>query len=456
MKYNSLRLLIEKFHSSKINRPLLISQLLEILETGEDVEARLESISILDTLKVKNEQYYNTLENLLISESNWEIRKAAATSLKSNFPNTCYEPLKWALFHDDVPLSLKTIFTYLIEIIKEKARHESSEVRKFLINEINQINIKEFKIGLEELCTKTSLNRIELKELKEIIINYFTYVYLRNIYWRLKIKVESCKITELDFIFKGLKRVPDAIQHLTSLKKLVLRYNQLEEIPNWLGTLHSLTVLNLNVNNIMYLPRSIGELKNLEELSLWKNELNLIPSSLGSLHSLKNLNLRLNKLIELPDSICNLKSLIFLNLHDNKLKALPDSIGNLSSLKMLNLSWNELISLPDSIGALKSLEILDLERNQLTFLPDSIGSLKSLEVLNLKDNKIKRLPKTIKNLKSLKTLNLTRNELAEVPEFLSELASLEELYLGENHVLELPSSLKRLEKHRQEKLKIYW
>ncbi|MHA1689094.1 MAG: leucine-rich repeat domain-containing protein [Promethearchaeota archaeon] len=456
MKYNSPQLLLEKFHSSKINRPLLINQLLEILETSEDMPTRLESISILDTLKVKNERFFNILENLLISDSNWEIRKAAAMSLKTNFTDACYEPLKWALFHDDAPSSLKTIFSHLIEIIKEKANHESCEVQKFLINEINQINIKEFKIGFEDLCSKSTLKRIELKELKEILINYFTYIYLRNIYWRLKIKVESCKITELDFIFKGLKQVPDAIQHLTSLKKLILRYNQLEEIPDWLGSLHSLIELNLNVNNIMYLPRSIGELKDLEELSLWKNEVDLIPSSIGSLHSLKNLNLRLNKLIELPDSICNLKSLVSLNLHDNKLKTLPESIGNLSSLKMLNLSWNELIALPDSIGALKSLEILDLERNQLTSLPDSIGSLKSLEILNLKDNKIIRLPKTIKDLKSLKTLNLTRNGLGEVPEFLSELTSLEELYLGENHVLELPSSLKRLEKIKHEKLKIYW
>ncbi len=453
MEQNSPKVLLEKYHSKKLNKDSLIQQLIELIEISNIADLRLESITILDLLQVQNHSFFKTLEHLLISDSNWKIREAAANYLKGNYFTACYEPIKWAFFHDDSPQIQTTLFITLKEIIQDKVKIHSPAARNFLVNEITLIESKEFKIGFEDLCEKHSLPEVSIEELGEILINYFIYVYLQKIYWRLKIKINKCKITELDFIFKGLMKLPEILKHLTHLEKLVLRYNQLVELPEWLGSLQTLTELNLNVNSLISLPKSIGSLHDLELLSLWKNELEMLPNSIGKLKSLKYLNLRLNHIKELPYTISQLSLLVELNLHDNRLKRLPESIGKLGALKKLNLSWNEINELPDSIGNMKFLEVLDLERNELSVIPDSISSLRSLEFLNLRDNKIEQLPENLKNIRSLKILNLTRNRLHVVPEILSELSNLEELYLGENFINELPKSLKNEEKRG---LKIYW
>lgn len=453
MPIKSPYLILENYQLNKITKESVISQLIELVEISDDIPFRLESIKILEKFKVKNQELFVVLENLLVSDSNWKIRKAAALYLKNDFFYISYKPIKWAFFNDDSQQCLSVLFEALVENLEEKLKQNLVGSRAFFIEEIKSIKTKEFRIGFEDLCLRKSIIKVKTEELADILINYYVFIYLSKIYWRLKIKIESCKITELDFIFKGLTSIPEVIKNLSFLRKLILRYNQLMNLPKWIGSLHSLIELNLNVNNIKSIPSEFGSLSELKYLLLWKNELSELPNSIGNLKSLKYLNLRLNMLNKLPDSICKLNELIDLNLHDNKIKKLPKSFGNLRSIKELNLSWNELIELPDSIGDMESLKVLDLERNELEKIPESIGSLKSLEILNLKDNKIQELPYSIKNLKSLKILNLNRNQIKFVPEFLSKLNSLEELYLGENKFEDLPNSLIFLEKKG---LKIYY
>lgn len=452
MELTPSRILAE-FYKKNIDEPFAAQLLLSLVESSENEEIRVESIKKLNHIGIKDDEVFKLLENLLISDSNETMRKTAAIVLRDNFIDKALEPVKWAFMHEVSPSCLTINYSTLIEIITTIVSKPNSFNKSILLTEVKNIRRSEFRLGFEDLYGARKIEDVTVKELGEILINHLTVILLEKLFWRLKYKIEKCKIVELDFIFKGLVSLPESLQYLTHLKVLILRYNQLTQIPDWIGDLNCLETLNINVNNLNKLPVSIGALSYLRELSLWKNELIHLPSTIGNLANLEILNLRLNQLKSLPKTIGSLSSLQELNLHDNHLTHLPLSIGDLKNLKNLNLSWNRFKILPRSIGYLPSLKVLDLERNELIDLPNSIGSLSSLEFLNLSDNRLKKLPESIGNLSSLQYLNLSRNELDSIPESLESLVSLKDLYLGENNLHSVPKNIKKLE---DDGLKIYY
>lgn len=435
----------EDYIHKVLNKHSAIEQLTNLIENSENLQFRINGIKFLGEID-NTIEIFKLLENLLISDSYEEVRNASAELLKEKFLDKSLEPMKWALNHESSPNCLKTIHETLVSIVKNLEKENNPTSKSFLIQEVKKIDDKDFKIGFETLSQVKKESEIATKELTDILISYYTITFLKKIFWRLKYTLNNCQVVEIDFLFKGLTKIPDALKYLTSLKSLILRYNQITNLPEWIGSLKALESLILNVNNITEVPASIGGLSSLKELSLWKNELSYLPKSIETLNSLKILNLRLNQLKELPNTIGNLRALKELNLHDNKLINLPITIGSLISLEKLNASWNNLSEIPDSIRHLSSLKKLDLARNELIFIPESIGSLNALEILNLSENKLKKIPTSICNLASLKYLNLSRNELTFLPESIDSLTSLKELYLGENKFEKLPSkALKNLE-----------
>ncbi len=439
----------EEYFKNNLDKQSATKLLVSLIDNSDSDKVRVESIQALEKIKIDDNKSFRFLENLLISDSSERVRNSAALILKNLYINRALEPMKWALIHEESPSCLNTIHTTLIKIIKNMVENN----QQILYSEVKKIREREFRISLEQLSKVKSIEKLTNKELAEILINYFTFLLLKKIYWRIKFKIENCKFIELDFIFKGLTEIPEPIKYLSSLKTLIFRYNQLTTLPEWIGSLTSLKSLNLNVNNIKMLPEAIGSLALLKELLLWKNELRRLPKRIGCLSKLERINLRLNQIETLPDTIGNLSSLRELNLHDNKLHYLPETLGCLKSLEDLNLSWNEIRDLPSSIGKLTALKVLDLERNELTAIPEEIASLKSLKVLNLSDNKLNSIPDKIGNLTSLQCLYLSRNRLNNLPESLKYLTKLKELYLSENN---LTKSLKLLNKLEEKGVKIYF
>jgi Leucine-rich repeat (LRR) protein len=452
--------ILDELKKNILDKQSGIQQLIAIIENSTKLKNRLESLRGLRKLNIdlenfrgNNDALLNFFENLLISDTDEMVRNEAALILCKEYSDKALNPMRWALSHEDSPLCLHTILNALIRIVKNIVIRNEPAAKLMLIHEIKQMNEKDFIIGFEILKTNRSIKDFTSRELADILINYFTIVYLKKSYWRLRYTIESCKVVELDFIFKGLTQLPDALKNLTYLKKIILRYNQITELPDWIEAFQNLESLNLNVNNINKLPISIGKLNRLEELLLWKNELQHLPNSICSLQSLKYLNLRLNQIKQLPIDLGNLKNLIELNLHDNKLTEIPLSISSLKSLETLNLSWNLLNILPSSMFKLISLKSLNLERNEITEISESIGLLTSLEVLNLSDNKLETVPDTIGCLKNLKILNLSRNKITELPNSIYDLDNLEELYLSENFLNTESNLIKKL---IQKEIKIYF
>lgn len=435
----------EEYKKNNIDKLSAVDLLFSLIDNSDKEKIRVESINELENIGVNDVKTFKHLEHLLISDSSEKVRNAAALMLRNLFLDKVLEPMKWAIKHEESPLCLKSIYLTLLKIIQTIIKREDDISKLIFLTEVEKIEIKEFKIGFEMLCEMKSIESFTVIELADILINYFTLLFLKKTYWRLKYIIEKCKVVELDFIFKGLTSLPEAIKNLTSIKTLIFRYNQIFELPEWIGTLNFLEDLNFNVNNLKKIPKTIGSLTSLKSLSLWKNEINSLPDTVGLLTSLEFLNLRINDLKELPKTIGNLSLLKELNLHDNKLENLPHSIGSLSSLENLNLSWNNLVDIPESIGALTSLEILDLERNELTSIPESIGSLKSLKILNLSDNKLEHLPESLGSLSSLENLNISRNYLKLLPKSLVKLSNLKEIYVGDNKLNDISDLVEKLE-----------
>ena len=419
--------LLDKFLDKSIDKDSLLDQLTTLIERGTSVNLRLAAINIINDIRKrginfgsKSDIIFQVFENLLISDSSEAIRSAAASFLSCNFAERTFNPMLWALYHESSPTTLNIIIESLVNYTIE-----SENVNLIYLKD----NIKDvdFKVCIEEQSTQNNV------EVKDIIINYLILVYLKKEFWRLKYKVQDCRISFLDFTFKELTVFPESLKYLYGLKRLILKYNQLTKIPSWINSLNSLEVLNLNVNNINEIPSTIGKLKLLKELSLWKNELNFLPESISELHYLETLNLRLNNLEFLPESLGNLANLKILNLHDNRLTKIPESMANLKKLENLNLSWNLLRNLPISLTKLSSLEYLDFERNDLEQIPDDLSNMKSLRFLNLSDNNIKKFPENMRFPKTLKILNISRNNLTSIPKELTQLDSLEEIYVGQNN-----------------------
>lgn len=183
---------------------------------------------------------------------------------------------------------------------------------------------------------------------------------------------DSCcrNIKVADIGGNRLKRVPEKVCVLSSLQKLRLSSNQLDDegVPwNSLATLPNLSVLALESNLITKIPDSIGKFVSLETLRLGNNRIDQLPDSvLGCLVRLRALD-----------------------LHNNCLTSLPATLSDCSLLEEMDCSMNQIREVPKEFGKLVNLRILLIDNNRIETIPTEIlkGCLQ-LNTLSLKDNPI--------------------------------------------------------------------
>ncbi|PKL80761.1 MAG: hypothetical protein CVV25_03415 [Ignavibacteriae bacterium HGW-Ignavibacteriae-4] len=247
---------------------------------------------------------------------------------------------------------------------------------------------------------------------------------------------------EIDGIIYDNNDLPTTL--FTGIYTLFLARKSLQEIPNCIENLNNLERILLSDNQLISLPESIGNLQNLRGLELNSNQLTTIPESIGNLQNLANLNLGYNKLTTLPESFDNLQSLLTVSFENNNLSSLPNGLEGLGRLQELNLNYNQLTTLPESIGNLQSLQTLNLHKNQLTSLPESFGNLQSLYSIYLGSNRFSRLPESICRLVNLGVISLNGNQLTALPESFGSLQNLKFLYFSNNQLTSLPESIGNL------------
>lgn len=187
--------------------------------------------------------------------------------------------------------------------------------------------------------------------------------------------------------------IPKTINGLQSLQYLSLGNNQLQgTIIAELCVINRLSELYITENKLISgaIPACLGNLTSLRKLYLNSNKLNQVPSSLWSLKDMLEVNLSDNALTGfLPLDIGNLKAVTLLDLSKNEISGgIPRAITGLQNLQTLSLAHNKLLgNIPDSFGSLISLTYLDLSQNYLFgVIPKSMESLQYLKFVNLSYN----------------------------------------------------------------------
>jgi leucine-rich repeat protein SHOC2 len=277
-------------------------------------------------------------------------------------------------------------------------------------------------------------------------------------------------LTELDIGQNDFGKfgLSPTIATLSTLRNLLMQWNNLESLPDSLGSMANLRWLDVSVNRMSDLPPTVSGLRLLEQLDLSHNSINEIPAAMLSLTSLVRLELIGNELETLPVAIAMLQALTRLDVRNNRLTSLPKSIAHISGLRQLLfernalkklpaelvqinarealLSNNQLTKLPPFGAENSSLEELHAFKNALKDLPDDIGACQSLRQIDVSDNAIATLPASFGKLKNLHRLVVARNKLKELPDELGACAGLQELYLFHNRIKSLPKTFAHLER----------
>ncbi|KAF9918131.1 DTW domain-containing protein 1 [Lobosporangium transversale] len=275
-------------------------------------------------------------------------------------------------------------------------------------------------------------------------------------------------VTKLLLRRNNIAEIPQEIKILTNLVELSLRDNLLTSVPPELACLRLLQKLSLANNRIQEPPEPIATFSHLTWLSLASNTLTSLPDSFSKLQKLTSLDLQRNRFSTIPECIFNMQSLNILLLQKNRITVISPKIGRCTQLVSLNLSYNRIQHLPiemidcrdlqhlllsvnniqnlpaELCEAWENLLNLDLHTNDLRTLPDQLGCMKSLRRLNLAINKIIEIPTTIGQLQLLEWLNLNDNKLETLPESMQSMQSLVKMGIVQNRLRTLPAALAKL------------
>ncbi|CAK7338946.1 unnamed protein product [Dovyalis caffra] len=266
-------------------------------------------------------------------------------------------------------------------------------------------------------------------------------------------KLEKLSLNGCQFI----KRLPNVLGHLISLKELSLNQSAVEELPDSVGSLSNLEKLSLmRCQSLTAIPETVGNLQLLTELELDGSPISDLPEQIGGLKMIEKLYMRkCTSLRSLPEAIGSILNLTTINLFGCNIMELPESFGRLENLVWLRLGLcKKLHKLPVSIGELKSLCHLLMEKTAVTVLPESFGKLSSLMILTMGKEPLESLstheqsvvlPASFSELSLLQELDAHAWRISgKILDDFEKLSSLEFLHLGYNNFSSLPSSLRGL------------
>lgn len=171
---------------------------------------------------------------------------------------------------------------------------------------------------------------------------------------------------------KNLNAWPDLTVNITDLR---LENNKLIEIPDEVQNLINLKRIIISNNNVTKISPELAKLSLLEDFRIQQNKLKKVPRTTFQLTRLKILILSHNELTSISTDIENLKNLTQLHLQENQIEKIPSEIGKLNELTHLYLNNNPISYLPHSINNLKNLKFLDIRGTKLPQPPNYNPSL---------------------------------------------------------------------------------
>ena len=221
---------------------------------------------------------------------------------------------------------------------------------------------------------------------------------------------------DLYFMYEKINKISlNSFIGLTKAKRLLLEYNEIEELEgDTFEGLSNLTLLSLDENKLSRIDSLAFEgLVHLEQLLLHRTRITEINESLfKSLTRLKLLKLSENKLKSIDSNdFKGLVNLEILHLNNNEIEAIgPGSFDDLSNLKELNLANNKLKHIEsNTFKCSTNLKTLRLNNNRLeTLEQESFKSVSNLEGLFLDGNKLKNINRKCFESLSIESIELLR------------------------------------------------
>jgi hypothetical protein len=295
--------ILEEFQKKNLNTDSAVELLTSLIENSNDEIIRLESFKILEKIGAIDNKSYKLIENLLISDSSWELRNAAALCISKKFQEKALEPLKWALQHEQKYDCLITIINSLVRINTKESKSilidevEKIRKKKYLFSDLKITN-KAFKKEIKKLLKVKSIVEFSHEDLADIIINYKTIIALKkkffNVYYELdNARVKKLDLSDVEYEVRGWKsefnnNITDlseitGLANLAHLTHLYLSNNKVSNIKE-LTKLHHLSFLHISSNsisdveNIEYIKQMTN--KNLKSINIYGNTIaNLINPS---------------------------------------------------------------------------------------------------------------------------------------------------------------------------------
>ena len=313
---------------------------LSFLENDNESDIRVKSLGFIEKLELTNDRVYKTLESLLISDSESEVRSAAARIIIRYFIDEGLEALKWALEHDNSPRCVNHIICHL----KSQEKVKENEIKSILINILKSVKDSHFIFNdykyseeIKPLFNNDIVTKWGLDKVIELFLNFKSLNFFN----------ENFSGYYTAFIFEGLVRVLD----LFDLN--VKRLKEFEGIE-FLTKLQALSFRNINFKKICCLEN----LNELTSLYIGKSSITKI-TGLNNLKNLEKLDLSNNQIKEIS-GLENLTNLYELNLCGNQIKEIKglDNLKNLWELRLGEAGYENLIIPQNLISEIKGLDSL--------------------------------------------------------------------------------------------------
>jgi len=96
-----------------LNRIETVDLLISLLNHLDSWDRRNECIEILETLELRQERIFRTLESIMITDPDKKIRLKAANLIRKDYLDKAISPMDWALEHEDSYECLITVINTL-------------------------------------------------------------------------------------------------------------------------------------------------------------------------------------------------------------------------------------------------------------------------------------------------------------------------------------------------------
>ena len=178
------KVLLERFRSGLLDQATFSDSLISLIEKSDDSVVRVESIELLSGLSLEDPRLVKLYQDLLISDSDENIRHISAKYLVTNYFEESLEVLEWAIKKDQ---SLKT----LTEVLRGSKLRDKDWLSQIITNifttliktyDVKRNNIRFYVNSIKGIFNNTEFITPSIEELIEMYQNYRILVELENVF----------------------------------------------------------------------------------------------------------------------------------------------------------------------------------------------------------------------------------------------------------------------------------